>query len=192
MRRILPISLLFLIAFALPVELTAQDTIKPDQSVKAAETAPQFFHLVFDVQELDNADKPINSRTYSTSVSTDRVFQGSIRTGSQIPVPIGSQEAADKGPVVDTQYRYVDSGINFDISHVKVDGNQVSLEISADINSIADTHDPRLNQPIMRQNRWRAAVLIPIGKPTVVFRSDLLDNKGAIEVLLTATPVSQR
>jgi hypothetical protein len=39
----------------------------------------------------------------------------------------------------------------------------------------------------MRQNKWEAVVLIPIGKSTVVFSSDDLDNKGSMQMLVTAT-----
>jgi hypothetical protein len=32
-------------------------------------------------------------------------------------------------------------------------------------------------------------VLIPIGKPSVVFTSDSLDNKGSMQLVVTATPL---
>ncbi|MDE3062329.1 MAG: hypothetical protein KGJ51_04650, partial [Acidobacteriota bacterium] len=58
-----------------------------------------------------------------------------------------------------------------------------------EISSIADSLDARIQQPIIRQNRWRAPVLVPLGKPTVVFKSDSLDSKGSLQVTVTATPL---
>jgi hypothetical protein len=43
------------------------------------------------------------------------------------------------------------------------------------------------NDPVIRQNKWDSTVLIPIGKPTVVFSSDDLDDRGKLQVELTAT-----
>jgi hypothetical protein len=40
---------------------------------------------------------------------------------------------------------------------------------------------------VIRQNSWQASVLIPVGKPTVVFSSDALENKGGMQVSMTAT-----
>jgi hypothetical protein len=34
---------------------------------------------------------------------------------------------------------------------------------------------------------WDAPVLIPIGKPTVVFSSDALESKGGMQLVVTAT-----
>jgi hypothetical protein len=34
---------------------------------------------------------------------------------------------------------------------------------------------------------WQASVLIPIGKRTVVFSSDALENKGGMQLSITAT-----
>ena len=83
----------------------------------------------------------------------------------------------------------MNSKINLDISHAKANNSQISLGISADIHSIADAYNPGVNQPVMRNNRWSSAVLLPLGKPIFVFRSDSLDRKGAMQVTLTATPI---
>jgi hypothetical protein len=42
---------------------------------------------------------------------------------------------------------------------------------------------------VIRQNKWDSSVLIPVGKPTLVFSADDLDSKGKMQVELTATKV---
>ncbi len=46
-----------------------------------------------------------------------------------------------------------------------------------------------VGEPVIRQNVWDSTVLVPIGKPTVVFSSDDLDSKGKMQVEVTATRV---
>jgi hypothetical protein len=40
---------------------------------------------------------------------------------------------------------------------------------------------------VIRQNTWVGPVVIPVGKPTVVFSSDALESKGGMQVSVTAT-----
>jgi hypothetical protein len=170
-------SLLLLAVAVLLHPACAQDAPKSNEAAKAADTTPAaFYHLLFVVQELGADNKPVNSRSYTTTVSTNNI--GSIRTGSRIPVATGTNA-----------FQYVDVGVNFDIRQVTEIHHQLSLNLSAEISSLAETYDPNVHQPVIRQNSWHASVLIPIGKATTVFTSDALDNKGSLQVVVTATPL---
>ncbi len=68
-------------------------------------------------------------------------------------------------------------------------GASCHSNLVADVSSVATTNDASLHQPVIRQNKWQASVLIPIGKATVVFTSDSLDSKGSMQVVVTATPL---
>ena len=58
---------------------------------------------------------------------------------------------------------------------------------NADVSSIGSPVDTGIHAAVTRQNKWQATVLIPIGKSTVVFSSDTLDNKSSMQVVATAT-----
>lgn len=189
MRKTTLFCTLLLSTLVLPALARAQDADKPAESAKTADAPLNYYHLVFLVQELDTAGKPVNSRAYTSSVSTDRHFSGQIRTGSRIPIATGTYSSGDPKAVVNTQFQYIDVGVNFDIAHVVEAGRQIAIDLSTEISSVADAKDPNLRQPVIRQNRWHAPVLIPLGKPTVVFSSDLLDSKGSLQVTVTATPL---
>ncbi|MDR3738813.1 MAG: hypothetical protein P4L40_07315 [Terracidiphilus sp.] len=189
MRRTLLATIALLIALAAPTLTRAQDADKPTDSAKATDPAPHYYHLVFVVQELDAAGKPVNSRTYTSSVSTDRHFTGQVRTGSRIPIATGAYASGKDEALTNVQFQYIDVGVNFDLLRVVEVGRGLSIDLSAEISSVADALDARIHQPIIRQNRWHAPVLIPLGKPTVVFSSDSLDSKGSLQVTLTATPL---
>jgi hypothetical protein len=191
MRKFALISSLFLVALILPQASRAQDESKPAAAPKAQPAPPNFYHLVFVVEELGTDNKVINSRTYTTTVDTDsRNPPVSIRTGSKVPVATGSYSTGDSKALVNTQFQYVDVGVDFDIRNVIEVRDQLSLQLTAAISSMANTAViSNEHEPIIRQNKWEAPVLIPIGKPTVVFTSDSLDSKGSMHVTVTATPI---
>jgi hypothetical protein len=89
-----------------------------------------------------------------------------------------------------TQFQYIDVGVSIDAHDAKDQGDKLALYLVADISSLAGTQNiSGVNEPVVRQNKWQASVLIPIAKPTVVFTSDVLDSKGGMQLVLTATPV---
>ncbi len=189
MRKTALHCLLFVSLLVLPNLVCAQEASKPAEPPASAEPAPHYYHLVFLVQELDAAGKPVNTRTYSTSVSTDRHFHGSIRTGSRIPIVTGAYDTGKDQPLTNVQFQYIDVGVNFDLTHAMEIGHSLAIDLTAEISSNADSLDARIHQPIIRQNRWTAPVLVPLDKATVVFKSDSLDSKGSLQVTVTATPL---
>jgi hypothetical protein len=166
----------------------AQESSQTPPPAKAAEAPVHFFHLLFVVQEVGPDGKPINSRSYTTTVSTDPREQGtSIRTSSRIPVVTASFSSGDDKSPVNTQYQYFDIGVNIDTRNTREIGRRLALHITADVNALATPRDEHLHQPTIRDNKWQATVLIPLDKPTVVFTSDSLDNKGSMQMVVTAT-----
>jgi hypothetical protein len=191
MRKSILIFSLLLLVPAFASRASAQEQPKPAEAAKAAESQAHYYHLEFVVQEIGADGKPTNSRAYTTVVSTnERREAAHIRTGSRIPIVTGSVASPDSpNAAVNTQFQYVDVGVNIDAQHTQEVGRQLSFDVTAEISSLADTHGAILHQPIIRQNRWQAVVLIPIGKPTVAFTSDALDSKGSMQLVVTATPL---
>lgn len=174
----------FVLLLALGPKLSAQDQAQARdaqaaESSKAVESPTHYYHLDFVIQELGADAKPVNSRSFSTTVSTGSATQNaSIRTGSRIPI---ATELAG----ANTQFQYIDIGINLDIQNAREIGSQLMLKVVAEV-SRSSSLDPTLHQPIIRHNSWNAPVLIPIGKPTIAFSSDELDTKGSMQIVVTA------
>ena len=191
MRKTILICCLLLVAPAFARQAFAQDTPQPAETAKAPEPPAHYYHLEIVVQELGADGKATNSRSYTTTVSTDsREAQSSIRTNSRIPIVSGSfSSGGDNKPLVNTQFQYIDVGVNIDARRTREIGHQLSIDLTADVSSVASAADPTLHQPVIRQNKWQAVVLIPVGKPTVVFTSDALDSKGSMQLVVTATPL---
>ncbi|MGA8161691.1 MAG: hypothetical protein WBD32_08420 [Acidobacteriaceae bacterium] len=154
-----------------------------------------YFKLMFVVEEVNDAGKVANARSYQTTVDTNsRNVNGApasqqIRTGARVPIVTAAAPSSNV-----TQFQYVDVGINFDVRQVKELGDKLGFNLTADISSLADDNTGGASSnlrgdPVIRQNRWDSAVLIPIGKPTLVYSADDLDSKGKMQVEVTATKV---
>jgi hypothetical protein len=136
------------------------------------------YHLQFRLSDVDENGKIINMRTYVTTLSTG-IWAASIRTGTRVPV-----HASDKGDV-----QYLDIGIGIDASKIEetADG-KLSLKVKAEVSSLAPRVQNSSDDPVIRQNRWDSTTTVLPGKPTIIFSSDNLEDKGKIQLELTATP----
>lgn len=174
----------------LPLAIRAQS---PAESTAAS---PQhFYHLHFAVAELDAAGKATNTRSYEETVATTgsghAVGDQQIKVGSRVPIATGSYGSnGSPANLANTQFQYIDLGVNLDVRDAMEHGEKLGFRIKAEISSVArQTEIAGVGEPIIRQNVWDSTVLIPIGKPTVVFSSDDLDSKGKMQVEVTATRV---
>jgi len=174
------ICLLLLATSGLGHKTFAQDQPGASQP-KAQEAAPaeHFYHLDFVVEELNAEGKVVNSRNFSTTITTRERAIASIRAQSRLPIPMASNNI---------QYQDEDIGTNFDVRNVHEVRGQLALELTANVSSVARTINDQ-NSMVIRQNKWEAVVLIPVGKQTVVFSSDSVDSKGSTRVLVTATAI---
>ena len=172
-------------------EPPTQVASKAPETVKQPEPAVHYYHLDFVVQEVGENGKPVNSRTYSCTVSTSRTERDSVRIGSRVPIATGPP--SNGSAMVNTQFQYQDIGVNFDVSEVHEVGGKLAMSLEAEVSSMGPiTHIGGPNgpvEPVKHQNMWRTPVLIPIGKSTVVFTSEDIDNQGGMRVVVTATPL---
>jgi hypothetical protein len=176
MRKSILAACILIAALAVPAIARAQDDQKPE-AAKPAEPV-HYYHLTLVVQDVDSAGKPTNSRSYAATISTAQPAAAtSIRTGSRVPVNNGV-----------AQFTYIDIGINFDVRGVHEINRDLSLWVRADISSYTPTENTAV-APIIRHNQWEGPVVIPTGKPTIIFSSDSLENKSAMQVVATVTPI---
>ncbi|HEY1984668.1 MAG TPA: hypothetical protein VGG85_04620 [Terracidiphilus sp.] len=197
MRKFTTLCCLLLLIPAFALRAHAQETAKPAETAKDPEPSGHYYHLEFVIQELGTDGKPTNSRTYSAIVSSDRGARSTnIRTGSRIPIITGALHGTTGDGKLEFQYQYLDVGVNIDIQNVREIGSQLAVFLKAEISSLASSAPPASapvsapdlpNDPVIRQNLWQAPVVIPVGKPTVVFSSDALESKGGMQVVITAT-----
>ncbi len=160
-------------------------------------SAPQqrFYRVHFAVAELDGAGKVTNTRNYDETIATagggQSVGDQQIKTGSRVPIATGSY-ASNGNPanLANTQFQYIDLGVNLDVREATEHGEMLGFRLKAEVSSVAhQTEIGGVGEPVIRQNVWDSTVLVPMGKPTVVFSSDDLDSKGKMQVEVTATRI---
>ena len=142
------------------------------ESVKRP-AAARYYRLDFVVRESDQG-KVLSQRAYSLGVAAAGVAEGrdwwSLRAGTKVPA--GSN--------------YVDVGFNIDVRPEDV-GGALQLRLKADLSSLAP-ETANVNFPPIRQMRVEEAVLVPIGKPTVVFSAEDPSSKHQFQIEVTALP----
>lgn len=188
MKRI-PILAAALLFAATPLYLRAQDT---NQSQASAQPPAHFYQLKLVVEELDSAGRITNTRTYQTTMSTGAKSPSqSLKTGSRVPVATGSYTGAHAGAVENVQFQYIDLGVDARFEHAEEVGNSLDFHLRLEVSSMAAQSEniAGVQEPVIRQNAWDSDVVVPIGKPTIVFSSDDLDSKGKMQVQVTATPI---
>jgi hypothetical protein len=186
MRKMIVFFCLLLLATATQHRALAQDSgaTKPQETAKPAEPPTHFYRLDLSLEQVDADGKPINSRSYTITISTARGdANAEIRTGARIPIALGASKEGEN-----TQFNYQDVGVNIDARNPRDVGGKLSLYLAADVNSVAESKEAAtMYHPTMNQNKWQGQVLIPIGKATVVFSSDEMQSKGAMRLVVTAT-----
>lgn len=156
-----------------------------------AQNDGRHYQMVFIAKEVEDG-KVVNARRYETDISfagPDGGF-GMIKAGRKIPVATGSYDISGKLGQ-ETQFTYLDVGVNVDIRHARLEGDRVSLEAKVEVSGVdpvpPDSTHPA--DPIVRQNVWTSHVTVPLGKPTVIFSSDDVSSKRTTQIELTVTPV---
>ncbi|HEY1806724.1 MAG TPA: hypothetical protein VGG45_19800 [Terracidiphilus sp.] len=197
MRRI---AIYFLLFFTLPLgsSILAQQPAAETQQAKADQPSKNvalpvhFYRLDFVIEEVGAEGKAVNSRSYSTTISTDPKFPFSqIRAGSKVPIVTSS--TSGESTQQRAEFQYQDIGVNIDVSQgfTREIGGELGFHLNIEVSSVASTTHVGgangLDEPVVRQNRWSGPALVPIGKSTVILKSDNLDDKGTLQVLVTAT-----
>jgi hypothetical protein len=164
-----------------PMWARAQANSDEKAATPATHPPEHFYRLTFAVEEVNDAGKITNARSYVETISMTSQRPQQIRTGAKIPVAVS-----------DNQWNYMDVGVDFDVFGPKEVDNKLTFDLSADISSLASAANGgpgSASHPVVRQNRWSSNVVIAPGKPTVVFSSDDLEDKGKMQVEVTAARV---
>ena len=147
------------------------------ETTKAAQPK-SFYQMTFVVKEVDG-DRVVNTRTYFTSASTYGL-PSSIRAGEKVPFASGEGSS--------TVWQQIDVGVAIDCREVEMIGDRLSLRVTATVDSVAAREEKNTRQPVIRNNRWDAAVIVPLRQPTIIFSSDDPFSTQKVQLQLTVNP----
>jgi hypothetical protein len=171
-------ALLAVVAFT-PAIIHAQE--------KAPDAPVTHYKLTYRLLEVDENGKVKNSRAYFAIIGAGGdSAPAKIRTGDKFPIVVGT------GATGATDVQYQDVGTDIDTFHPRIHDQQLSLQVSAALSSVAKSAPSLVpNVPIMRQTRWESSVVVTLDKPTILFISDNTSDTGKTELELTATEIKQ-
>jgi hypothetical protein len=171
-----------------PALLCAQGT-QDTPEASPAPTGP-YLKLVYRTLQIGEDGKVVSSHSYSTIVvaNTGHASPSQIRSDDKIPILTSNTSGGD------IQYQYQNVGTDIDTYGAKLSGNQLTVNLSVNLNEIAKsdvTAQKPITAPVVRQLKWQSDVIAILGKPTIVFTSDSPSNTGKTELELTATEIKQ-
>jgi hypothetical protein len=142
-----------------------------------------YYKLTFRVLQSSESGSTPTARVYSIVTCTGEKWRGLIKNGDKVPIVTGSNGK-------DTEYQYLEVGTDIDARSSSDDNNEFQADVTANISSVT-RHDTieESSEPVIRQSNWNSRVTVPIGKPTIIFSSDNVSDKGKTELELTATPI---
>ena len=170
-----PALLLLAMIFVSTVAYSAvgQQAAAPEAAKPSDPT--HFYRLDFVVKESDQGNV-LNQRAYSLGVAAagtmERREWWSLRAGTKVPV----------------NNSYADVGFNADVRADDMGNGAVQLRLKADLSSVPADAASTSTMPTIRQMRVEEAVLIPVGRPTVVFWGEDPASRHQFQLEVTAVP----
>jgi len=99
--------------------------------------------------------------------------KASLKIGDKVPVATGSFQPGIGGvginPLVNTQFQYLDVGVNIDITPRIHAGGEVTLKISMDVSSVTgNSNIGGISQPIIGQRKIEHEIRLKDGEPSLM------------------------
>ncbi len=181
---------LALIAFACALPLAAPAQQQPEKPIHG-------YRVTYTLTTTD-AGKRVSLDHYAMTVDTAPVQfsdgrtysgRGTIKIGQKVPVATGS--SGDEKSGIQTQFTYLDIGINLDAT---VTESPTGLLIASKVEQSSVAPEPvaigGVNEPLIRQMVITNSSTITPGKTLTVGSLDLPDTKRHIDIEVSVEPVS--
>jgi hypothetical protein len=91
---------------------------------------PKFYKLDIVLKELE-AGKVLTSRAYVVALSFGNNGSASVRTGDKVAVSTGGPQ--------NTQFTYIDVGVNIDCRALSATATELGLSVTADVSSMGES-----------------------------------------------------
>lgn len=148
---------------------TTPDQIKLAQKLLSDLDRPKrTYRLTYTITETDG-DKRIGTQHFSFVVVSGQ--RTTLKQGSKVPVATGTYSTGTSG--VQTQFTYLDIGLNFDAT-LDESVNGVRLRTKAEQSSIAEQKTVAdVQEPVVRQTVLEGTAILTPGKPLVLGTLDI-------------------
>ena len=174
---------------AIVVRGASDDLVLAQKLIADLDRPKKNYRLTFTVTELDGS-KQIGTEHYAMIMTSGQAT--TLKLGSKIPVATGSYSAGGNGVGigVQTQFTYVDVGMDFDATLTEM-GNNAMLKSSVEQSSVApETSEVAgAHEPIIRQASLRGETFLTPGKPVALGSMDIPGSTSRLQIEVTMEPL---
>ncbi len=154
------------------------------RALRELDQVQPMYRLSFAITESD-AGKKVGVQRSSIVVSTGQ--RNSLKQGSKVPIATGSFDGGKNGS--QTQFTYLDVGLNFDLT-LDQTGDGVRLRSKVEQSAIAEERTiVGVNEPIIRQTVLEGTSMLVPGKPLVLGSLDVSGSTRHLDVEVTMEPM---
>jgi len=174
---------------AIIVRATPDDLALAEKLLNDLDRPKKNYRLTFTVTELDGS-KQLGAQHYAMIVTSGQ--DTVLKQGSKIPLATGSYSTGGSaaGVGVQTQFTYIDVGMNFDATLTEM-GNNAMLKSAVEQSSVAPkTSDiAGVQEPIVRQSSLKGVALLAPGKPVVLGSMDIPGSTSRLQIEVLMEPL---
>lgn len=167
---------------AIEIDASPDDQALAQKIIDELDRVKKTYRVTYTLTEEDNG-KRVGTQHYSVVVAQGQ--RTTMKQGSKIPVATGSYSPTGSdanGSGVQTQFTYLDIGMNFDTT-VDAVQNGARLKAKIEQSSVGDEKTiAGVNEPVVRQTVWEGISLLTLGKPIVLGSVDVTGTTRRIEI----------
>lgn len=125
------------------------------------------------------------------TILIDARGSGTFKIGDRVPVASGSFQPGTGGtginPLVNTQFTYIDVGVNINCHLETVGEGRVQLRTDLDISNATPSKTQGVSNPVIGQLKLNVSAVLPPGKRTVIAAVDdpVTNHRFDVEALVT-------
>jgi type II secretory pathway component GspD/PulD (secretin) len=156
---------------------TADDFATAAKIIKDLDRPKKLYRLTYTVSEMDGAKRVSSQRFTMMAADGQRV---TLKQGSKVPIATGSVGTAPAS--AETQFQYLDVGINFDSTLSSVAGGAV-MKTKVEQSSVAETTTiAQVQEPVIRQTSLEGTSVLTAGKTLTLGSLDIPGSTRHLDV----------
>lgn len=145
----------------------------------------KLFRLTYTISEMDGGKRTNMEHFSMMAADGQRV---TLKQGSKVPIATGSYSSS--GSVgVQTQFQYLDLGMNFDATAVSIAGGAVLKSKVEQSSAAGDTVIAEVREPVIRQATLEGTSIAKLGKPLMLGSLDIPGSTAHLDVEVTVEEV---
>ncbi len=167
---------------AILVEANAAELALAKQVIGELDKPRKTYRLTYTITEMEG-DKKVNAQRFAIIVADGQ--RVTLKQGSKVPVATGSYNAVaanGNGPGSQTQFTYLDIGMNFDATLNEVAGG-AQLKTKVEQSGVAEEHSiAGVQEPVIRQTVFEGTSFLKMGKAQMLGSVDVPGSTRHLDI----------